>query len=51
MGSVVFDISSSHTDTILPNRHFIYKQVLVSNYFLFFRALLHSKLKVLGFHV
>ena len=47
--SVVFSVSSSHSNTSLQIRRFPQKQLLVSKYSSILHTLLHLKLHVLGF--
>ena len=48
---VVFNNSSSHSNTDLPIRRFSQNQFLISKYSSLLHALLHSQLRLLGFHI
>ena len=49
--TVVFDLSSSHSNTNLPIRRFLQEQFLISKYSSKLHALLHSQSHVLGFSI
>ena len=49
--SVLFNISSSHSNTYLPINRFLHEQFLVSKYSLISRGLLYSQSHVRGFHM
>ena len=49
--SVVFNISSSHSNTNLPIRRFQQEKSSVSNYSSILHTVLHSQFHALGFHM
>ena len=51
VASIVFHISSGHTNSNLSERCFLHKQLLIFKYSTILHALLHSQSYILGFHI